>query len=697
MGLFDFLKPKPKIPPEALTVWVHRKTHHQVLDHCGRLEGRKPAVVMPINEVFSASAALMTAEGPLRVTFDELAGLGLSAKEALKRGLMNALPALKSTAVSDGLFIWNTHLAEVLAMGGSLTASMLPIQGNPVAMVPAEGFALMAGSDDAAALGRMLDLAESTYAKSTQFRSLRAISWRGDKSAEWTPPQGHPLRTRFLAAAAVTRRHEAEVLHHVLSSDGAPLAHLAVMPSGALAAGWPRGANVVMPRVDSVVLLDTDDVPHPRLEVDFKTLLEALPHLFEEIAFPTTEGEPHRPALYRTRGACFPTPRERAFLIARMAWDRANPGCEDKQASAQALLAEWDSGAPVLVEGAPGDKVQLTSADRRHSSIDRGQLTPRVEALCARDQFMLETSFMAVEMIGGRDFPSLEQTRRLEALRDRMEGERPLLLGRAPSADERPEDPQQQILARMAENLDAARVMPMVRPPGYEQGARRNEEGMIAGSVRVEPTRVLRFERVSRPLYDGLSLELVCDQAKQVSPLNGQFVTGALREAAWRSAELNLQAASLEPLARSSCAGVYEGPWHDDYDASRVLLSTHLVAGCEVTGLPLVFAPTTGRVWVTGSEDLAGIEAVLNAIGSHFASGQGTSPYQYRQLLFGWPWVLEGDRLTRWKVPAHHPLAASISSLDQQLERRRAASTEHVKAFAQAAYSQGGQPNAGEA
>ncbi|HEY0881789.1 MAG TPA: hypothetical protein VGD87_09670, partial [Archangium sp.] len=156
----------------------------------------------------------------------------------------------------------------------------------------------------------------------------------------------------------------------------------------------------------------------------------------------------------------------------------------------------------------------------------------------------------------------------------------------------------------------------------------------------------------------------------------------ALQESAWRTALLNLDAASLKPL-KQEAEGRWVGEWQDDYDFSRLLLLPRLVRACKVKGLPLVFAPTVGRTWVTGSEDLAGQTAVLDAIDAHFASGAATTPYQFRQVLFGWPWTVEGESLVRWKVPAGHALAARFEALDASLTRRRSESRKHVGQFAE--------------
>jgi hypothetical protein len=237
--------------------------------------------------------------------------------------------------------------------------------------------------------------------------------------------------------------------------------------------------------------------------------------------------------------------------------------------------------------------------------------------------------------------------------------------------------------------LEPARLFPMVRPPGYAQGADNNQRGMVNAMAQSADLKIVPMPRFSRSLQEGLSIELVSDHGTTMMPLNAQCVPESFHEAVWRSALLNLDSASLEPFVPSRTAGVYEGPWKDGYDASRVLLLPKLFTRCNVKGDVLVFAPTVGTVWVTGSEDIAGMGVVLNAVDELLRSGEATSPYQYREILFGWPWMVRDGRLQRWNVPEGHPMAEAITALDAQLEKRRRDSIDHVQAFAETVYTQG--------
>jgi hypothetical protein len=175
-----------------------------------------------------------------------------------------------------------------------------------------------------------------------------------------------------------------------------------------------------------------------------------------------------------------------------------------------------------------------------------------------------------------------------------------------------------------------------------------------------------------------------------MNPLNADLLADWIQEAAWRSALLNLEAHSLQPMEPlPDSPGVFVGPWRDDYDAARMFLLPQLAKACPVRGAPLIFAPSVGRVWVTGSEDVEGISATLDAIEAYLAEGSVATPYQFRQVLAGWPWVARGEEVVRWVVPASHPLAKRIEALDANLAKRRSASAQHIGAFAKAVYRPG--------
>jgi len=57
--------------------------------------------------------------------------------------------------------------------------------------------------------------------------------------------------------------------------------------------------------------------------------------------------------------------------------------------------------------------------------------------------------------------------------------------------------------------------------------------------------------------------------------------------------------------------GIYASAWHDSYDASRILLLDKVRKECKVKGQHIAFLPNREYVFITGTEDVAGIEMAL--------------------------------------------------------------------------------------
>lgn len=713
MGFFDFLKRKPSIPHEALTLSVHRQSFLECATAAEALPGFQFG---RIAGVFGVAPALRTTDDFIYVGTEQLEGLRLTHDEAFATAGENAGKALSESRVLDGLMIWEGHGVESLVVLAPLVAASAPVKGAPVVMVPAEGLALMAGADDEIALERLLDLAEDAYAESDEFISLRPVTWAPGNpvAVEWLPPEGHPLRTRFRTAAAITRRHEAQGLHHVHASELAPLAHLAALDAhgGVLTAAWMRDADVVIPRVDRVLLLDTDDAALPRLDVDLATLIEVCAPAFEVLSLNEDEDVSLEDAqLLRLRGTLFPTPSERRFLLQRMAFRAQSPNAEAREVNADELLAEWDRREAVRAEAAFGRRghVRLEMPDRRYAFATVAAFGKRMETRPVQEQARFQDSFLvntmlhliaraeedesaAIEPEEVPDFPA--------GLRERGMSARPLLMSsnavRAAREQQQKDGPEGvgMLLDQVMSTWEPSQLFPAVRPPGYEEGKHANELGMVMGAVGADPSKVMHAQSVSRPAAEGLRIDLVSDRGDRMMVLSSMMLTPELIDAAWRSALLNLEAASLAPLEEVD-DGVYESPWGDDYDFARVLLLPRLIDACKVKGSPLVFAPTVGQVWITGSEDEAGLTTVLDAIDEHLGSGDATTPYQYRQMLFGWPWTVREGALVKATAPA--AFAERIAALDAKLERRRDSSRKHVGDFARAVTSPSPAPAEGTA
>lgn len=698
MGLFDFFKKKPTIPQEALTFWVHRRSQ---LEGLQQQLGDKGAElkVFPLGEVFAGLLALSTSEGPIPVRKPHLEGLGLSFEEAFRVATNNVSRLLAQPVTTGDLFLWSGLGVEALAFFAPTLVKHLSLEGAPVVMVPMEGFALLADSENVDGLRQLLDVAEEKHDGSAEFRSLRAITWRSlsELPVEWLPPPEHPLHGRFVRLAAKTRRLEAQGLHHQHAAEAAPLAHLASTEQG-LIGSWVRDADVVMPRVDRVVLFETADQPLARLEVPFATLLEVLPQAFEPLSTGEAEPQLESAKLVRVRSALFPSADQRRFLLQRAAFDAQHLGLEDRDVPGAELLAAWDAGEAILANADPIEpgRVLLEAADRRGAAVTVKEFGDRISRRDPHDQMMFYQSFLLTSLLHaslseeGVEFDLEGLPMAPEGLAERLGEGRPSLMSsnqlramREAVAEDPDDDVGRKMMELAFDTWEPAQLFPAVRPPGYAEGTAANTQGMVSGALPGQFEAVIDTGRVTRSAVEGLSLELVSDRGDRMMTLNATMLTPELTEAAWRSMELNLEAASLQPFVREA-EGRYLGPWHDGYDFARVLLLPKLLSRCEVKGAPWVLAPTVARVWVTGSDDVAGLTAVLDAIDAHFASGAATSPYEYRELLFGWPWTVKDGVLVRATVAADHPLAARLTALDAQLEKRRATSRQNVGSFAHA-------------
>lgn len=702
MGLFDFIKrrwgqdPEPVFPREALMPWVHRRSHLEILKSIQLQRG-----IAPINLTCTTSKALaftlaaMSQDGPVPVKPAQLKAMGLSTAEALSLSLRNVAPLFTQVGVQGGLAIFET--AQEYAGAGVLLANMLakhlPLRGAPILMLPDARLLLVAGEDDEAALTEMANLGERVFGESTDFRSLRAVRSEGPLFADWLPPPEHPLHARFRALAARTRLTEAEACYGAFNFDEQPLlAHLCARPAeegGALVAAVARGTSVLVPEVDRLVLLDTDDSPYPRVEVDFDTFRSLFAASLDEIGVdehgpvalaaldPGVKAPP--PMFWRVVSGTFPTRRMMSFLAEREAWDRAHPEAVDRAVDPPELLAAWDSGVPLFVDALEGGDVGLTSADRRTARIRRdAELNRRIDALPEEDQANLHGHLLMMDMltaIKDRDEAAVETAEagsfRVQDLRERAAA------GRVPLWKPEPD-------AGPSAMYDPLRLYPMLRPPGFDQGHEANLRGQLAHLSRDgQPIKVVDHERIRIAYQQGIGIELGCDFGETIVPVNASLIPEEAHEALWNAARMNLRAASQASLTRVA-PGVWEAPWRDGFTASRLLLPDLFLAPA-IRGEPLLFAPSVDRVWLTGSEDPDGIAAVLEAATGYLQSGAATSPYAWRELLFGTPWVLRNGALSPWQVPEGHPHASRIAALDEEIDRRRRNATAHIEEFAQAA------------
>lgn len=82
------------------------------------------------------------------------------------------------------------------------------------------------------------------------------------------------------------------------------------------------------------------------------------------------------------------------------------------------------------------------------------------------------------------------------------------------------------------------------------------------------------------------------------------FTTAAL------VAKANLEQRSLEPFTRIR-EGLYQSPWQDSYDATRILL-TDKIRGLQVKGDHVALCANRDHLYITGSQDISGLTQLCN-------------------------------------------------------------------------------------
>ncbi len=109
------------------------------------------------------------------------------------------------------------------------------------------------------------------------------------------------------------------------------------------------------------------------------------------------------------------------------------------------------------------------------------------------------------------------------------------------------------------------------------------------------------------PLNDLLAIEIVYDHPQSIASLAPDTLEGweISPDEAFRVGRANLRdrtPGTLAPVA----AGVFTSPWHDGYDAARLLL-TELISRLDLEGDPVALIPQRDHLYVTGSDDDAGL------------------------------------------------------------------------------------------
>lgn len=155
-------------------------------------------------------------------------------------------------------------------------------------------------------------------------------------------------------------------------------------------------------------------------------------------------------------------------------------------------------------------------------------------------------------------------------------------------------------------------------------------------------------EVVTKPLVGGLVVALAYDSERNITSINRENFEkwGVSLEEALAAAKDNLWERT-DPSLMAGAGGVYWSQWGDSYDSSRLLLP-ELIYRLSVDGDPVAFAPNRNELWVTGTNNGAGLAAILKEGGeSHFDRGHPLSPDLYVLVDGTWKEYVPEDAALR--------------------------------------------------
>jgi hypothetical protein len=156
------------------------------------------------------------------------------------------------------------------------------------------------------------------------------------------------------------------------------------------------------------------------------------------------------------------------------------------------------------------------------------------------------------------------------------------------------------------------------------------------------------FDVVVKDLVAGLVIGLAYDTERNITSLNREHfdLWRVSLEEAFKAAKENLWE-KTDPSRFAGQNGVYWGEWHDSYDSSRLLL-TEVIYRLSVDGDPVAFIPNRDQLWVTGTNNVEGLAALLKAgVQTHFKHGHPLSPDLYVLLDGNWKLYVPEDQSLR--------------------------------------------------
>jgi hypothetical protein len=230
-------------------------------------DGRGPAVTyVPLNDELVVELVYDWPTTTASLGQEQFDAWGMSIEEALRTARANLRERTPGTFAELEPGVFGAHWLDAYDASRLLLAeliSRLPLDGDPVALLPSRDLLLLAGSADVAGLGRIAELAEPLLSEQRSITG-RAFAWRDGGWTPFLPDEDHPHHGRFQRLVQITRaRHYADQKaaldeRHQRAGEDLYVASLLLLrteTSDALTSwcSWGRGVRALLPRADLVV------------------------------------------------------------------------------------------------------------------------------------------------------------------------------------------------------------------------------------------------------------------------------------------------------------------------------------------------------------------------------------------------------------------------------------------------------------
>jgi len=212
-------------------------------------------------------------------------------------------------------------------------------------------------------------------------------------------------------------------------------------------------------------------------------------------------------------------------------------------------------------------------------------------------------------------------------------------------------------------------ILPRIRDRFYYEEIRLR--------FRVDGANLLEIP--TRPIAGQLAVELVYDFPDSVGTITQAQLDkwGVTFDEAMAVARDNMWRISNQPFGQPA-PGFHVSPWHDNHDASRLLLHD-LVWQLKVNGDHVAIAPTRDVLLVTGSNDVVGLRRMLSMAEAAFQDTRANLAGAVR---------LRGSTWEPLDLPPEHPVYLGQKNFDAQIW---AVAYERQKGLLEAQHAKSGQ------